>query len=153
MLTLFHFKRYERLFFLNKIRTPLFISVHPDAVLDDVEEAYDEPNYNNYNTSPDPPSPYADLEKKYRKNRFNRQRSRNRNTALTDPLAVNGNRQSSPKKANGNKVQKGTKPKKKTSQNVKASNNVKAAPHPATRPARPSQPAQPSRGKKRPIKK
>ena len=36
--------------------------VHPDVVLDDVE-VIDEPNFNNYNTSPDPPSPYADLEK------------------------------------------------------------------------------------------
>lgn len=43
-------------------------------VLDEVDEVLDEPNYNNFNTSPDPPSPYADLEKKYRKNKFNKAR-------------------------------------------------------------------------------
>jgi hypothetical protein len=48
--------------------------IHPDVVLDDPYEVIDEPNFNNYNTSPDPPSPYADLEKKYRKNKFNRNR-------------------------------------------------------------------------------
>ena len=40
-------------------------------VLDDVLEEIEEPNFNHPNTSPDPPSPYADLEKKYRKNKNN----------------------------------------------------------------------------------
>ncbi len=38
-------------------------------------EVFDEPNYNNPNTSPDPPGPYAELEKKYRKNKFARKKS------------------------------------------------------------------------------
>ncbi len=63
-------------------------------VLDEVGEALDEPNYNNFNTSPDPPSPYADLEKKYRKNKFNKAR-KNAPTELygTHGLApVNGSK-------------------------------------------------------------
>ncbi|MBN1278684.1 MAG: hypothetical protein K9I59_03890 [Chlorobium sp.] len=78
-------------------------TVHPDVVLDDVDEVIDEPNFNNPNTSPDPPSPYADLEKKYRKNRFNK--SRNKKTpespgynSLFAPV--------SPKASRSNKVQK-----------------------------------------------
>lgn len=72
-------------------------------VLDDVDEVIDEPNFNNPNTSPDPPSPYADLEKKYRKNRFNK--SRNKKTS--DPLGYNTLLAPvSPKASRGNKVQK-----------------------------------------------
>jgi len=44
------------------------------VVLDEADAALDEPNFNNFNTSPEPPSPYADLEKKYRKNKFNKTR-------------------------------------------------------------------------------
>lgn len=44
-------------------------------VSDDFEEALEEPNFNHPNTSPDPPSPYADLEKKYRKNKFNKKKN------------------------------------------------------------------------------
>lgn len=44
-------------------------------VSDDFDEGVDEPNFNNPNTSPDPPSPYADLEKKYRRNKFNRKKT------------------------------------------------------------------------------
>jgi len=44
-------------------------------VSDDFDEGVDEPNFNNPNTSPDPPSPYADLEKKYRRNKFNRKKN------------------------------------------------------------------------------
>jgi len=73
------------------------------VVLDDVDEVIDEPNFNNPNTSPDPPSPYADLEKKYRKNRFNK--SRNKKTS--DPLGYNTLLAPvSPKASRGNKVQK-----------------------------------------------
>lgn len=71
-------------------------------VLDEVDEALDEPNYNNFNTSPDPPSPYADLEKKYRKNKFNKAR-KNAPTELYGthgPVSVNGS------KSNGKKFQK-----------------------------------------------
>ncbi|NTU96730.1 MAG: hypothetical protein HGA62_02810 [Chlorobiaceae bacterium] len=83
--------------------------VHPDEVLDDFE-VIDEPNFNNFNTSPEPPSPYADLEKKYRKNRFNK----NRNKKPSDLFGVNGvTLQPEAKGANGNKLQK-RKPKKKT---------------------------------------
>ncbi|UWX57711.1 hypothetical protein NY406_11090 [Chlorobaculum sp. MV4-Y] len=53
----------------------MYNKIHPDVVLDEADEALDEPNYNNFNTSPDPPSPYADLEKKYRKNKFNKTRN------------------------------------------------------------------------------
>ena len=78
-------------------------------VLDDVDEVIDEPNFNNHNTSPDPPSPYADLEKKYRKNRFNK----NRPKSSSDLFGVNGSGlHSGPKSADGNKPQK-RKPKKK----------------------------------------
>ena len=81
--------------------------VHPDVVLDDVDEVIDEPNFNNHNTSPEPPSPYADLEKKYRKNRFNKNRSK-----PSSDLFGAGKHPVS-KSADGNKLQK-RKPKKKT---------------------------------------
>ncbi|NHQ59500.1 hypothetical protein G9409_02645 [Chlorobium sp. BLA1] len=84
--------------------------VHPDVVLDDVDEVIDEPNFNNYKTSPDPPSPYADLEKKYRKNRFNKIR----NKTTSDIFGVSGaGKHPSPKSTDGNKPQK-RKPKKKS---------------------------------------
>ena len=73
-------------------------------------EVIDEPNFNNFNTSPEPPSPYADLEKKYRKNRFNK----NRNKKTSDLFGVSGVApQLASNSTNGNKVQK-RKPKKKT---------------------------------------
>ena len=76
-------------------------------VLDDVVEVIDEPNFNNYNTSPDPPSPYADLEKKYRKNRFNK------NKTPSTLFGVNGvGKHPVANGADGNKLQK-RKPKKK----------------------------------------
>lgn len=83
--------------------------VHPEEALDDLE-VIDEPNFNNFNTSPEPPSPYADLEKKYRKNRFNK----SRNKKSSDLFGVNGvTVQPVVKTVNGNKLQK-RKPKKKT---------------------------------------
>jgi hypothetical protein len=87
----------------------LSITVHPDEVLDDFE-VIDEPNFNNFNTSPEPPSPYADLEKKYRKNRFNK--SRNKKTSDLFGVTAAG-QQPAAKSVNGNKPQK-RKPKKKT---------------------------------------
>jgi hypothetical protein len=88
----------------------LLNKVHPDVVLDDVDEVIDEPNFNNHNTSPDPPSPYADLEKKYRKNRFNKSRTK----ASSDLFGVNGaGKHPVAKSTDGNKLQK-RKPKKKT---------------------------------------
>jgi len=80
------------------------------VVLDDVDEVIDEPNFNNHNTSPDPPSPYADLEKKYRKNRFNK--SRTKSTANIFGVSSAG-KYTVAKSADGNKPQK-RKPKKKT---------------------------------------
>lgn len=77
--------------------------IHPDVVLDDVYEVIDEPNFNNFNTSPDPPSPYADLEKKYRKNKFNRARKNGTTTSL---YGTHGPQQSSGTNVSGNKVQK-----------------------------------------------
>lgn len=71
-------------------------------VLDDVDEVIDEPNFNNYNTSPDPPSPYADLEKKYRKNKFNR----NRKNHPSDLYGTNGLTAANGTKNSGGKVQK-----------------------------------------------
>ncbi|MCX6178479.1 MAG: hypothetical protein NT163_03765 [Chlorobiales bacterium] len=88
--------------------------VHPEVVLDDVDEVIDEPNFNNHNTSPDPPSPYADLEKKYRKNRFNKGRSKN--TSEFFSVSSTGGRSVS-KSSDGNKLQK-RKPKKKPSSKV-----------------------------------
>ncbi|MEI6758049.1 MAG: hypothetical protein FDX18_00145 [Chlorobium sp.] len=85
-------------------------TVHPDVVLDDVEEVIDEPNFNNHNTSPHPPSPYADLEKKYRKNRFNKSRTK----SASDFFGVSSSGiYAMPKSADGNKLQK-RKPKKKS---------------------------------------
>ncbi|ACD91334.1 conserved hypothetical protein [Chlorobium limicola DSM 245] len=78
--------------------------VHPDAVLDDVDEVIDEPNFNNPNTSPDPPSPYADLEKKYRKNRFNK--SRNKPQSSDSPGNSSLHKADSSKATRGNKIQK-----------------------------------------------
>lgn len=79
------------------------------GVLDDVEEFVDEPNFNNHNTSPHPPSPYADLEKKYRKNRFYKSRPK-----ATGEYAgmINGNVAPVSRNVDGNKVQK-RKPRKK----------------------------------------
>lgn len=71
-------------------------------VLDDVEEVIDEPNFNNFNTSPDPPSPYADLEKKYRRNKFNRPRK----NSSTDPYGMNGVAPIGGTKSSGNKSPK-----------------------------------------------
>ncbi len=93
-------------------------------VLDDVDEVIDEPNFNNHNTSPDPPSPYADLEKKYRKNRFNK----NRNKTTSDLFGVNGSGQHSVlKSADGNKPQKRKSKKKpfsKVSRNTSGKRNA-----------------------------
>ncbi|MEI6848220.1 MAG: hypothetical protein WCK32_09380 [Chlorobiaceae bacterium] len=78
-------------------------------VLDDVDEVIDEPNFNNYNTSPDPPSPYADLEKKYRHNRFNKVKKK----GTVDIFGVNSSGKHTPSKSvDGNKPQK-RKPKRK----------------------------------------
>ncbi len=94
---------------MNINRKKLLKNVHPDVVLDDEDEVIDEPNFNNHNTSPDPPSPYADLEKKYRKNRFNK----SRNQSGSDLFGVNGpGIYSVAKSADGNKLQK-RKPKRK----------------------------------------
>jgi len=70
-------------------------------VSDDFEEALEEPNFNNPNTSPDPPSPYADLEKKYRKNKFNK--NKNHYPAL---FGTQGMEQPESPKTSGNKVRK-----------------------------------------------
>ena len=86
----------------------MLTTVHPDVVLDDVE-VIDEPNFNNHNTSPDPPSPYADLEKKYRKNRFNKSRTK----TTSEYFSVSSGVHAAAKSADGNKPQK-RKPKKKT---------------------------------------
>jgi hypothetical protein len=79
--------------------------IHPDVVLDDPYEVVDEPNYNNFNTSPDPPSPYADLEKKYRRNKFNRAK-KNSPASSTTLFGTHGLTQSAGTKLSGNKVQK-----------------------------------------------
>ncbi|NTU67763.1 MAG: hypothetical protein HGB02_02655 [Chlorobiaceae bacterium] len=76
---------------------------HPDVVLDVDYEVIDEPNFNNFNTSPEPPSPYADLEKKYRKNKFNRARNNGTTTSL---YGTHGLPQSSGTKVTGNHIQK-----------------------------------------------
>jgi len=92
---------------LNINKNNLLNTVHPDVVLDDFDEVIDEPNYNNHNTSPEPPSPYADLEKKYRKNRFNK------NKTPSALFGVNGvGKHPVSSGADGNKLQK-RKPKKK----------------------------------------
>ncbi|MEC9487732.1 MAG: hypothetical protein UMU76_09620 [Prosthecochloris sp.] len=69
---------------------------------DDFGEIADEPNYNNPNTSPDPPSPYADLEKKYRKNKFNKKK----NSYYPELYGTSGVDISKSTKASGNKSQK-----------------------------------------------
>ena len=76
---------------------------HPDLVLDDFDEAIDEPNFNHPNTSPEPPSPYADLEKKFRKNKFNKKKSTSYYPELygTSGISVAGGT-----KASGNKSHK-----------------------------------------------
>ncbi len=67
-------------------------------VLDGFEEVLEEPNFNNPNTSPEPPSPYADLEKKYRKNKFNKKKNYypelygTQGLDLTERQAVSGNK-------------------------------------------------------------
>ncbi|NTU94249.1 MAG: hypothetical protein HGB29_07345 [Chlorobiaceae bacterium] len=94
--------------------------IHPDAVLDDVYEVIDEPNFNNFNTSPDPPSPYADLEKKYRKNKFNR--ARNSGTATPSLFGTHGLTQPGGTKASGNKVQKKKNRKAPTAKPSRSSN-------------------------------
>jgi hypothetical protein len=76
--------------------------------MDDVE-VIDEPNFNNPNTSPDPPSPYADLEKKYRKNRYNKSRSKSPSDYFS---AGGGGAHPASKSVDGNKLPK-RKPKKK----------------------------------------
>jgi hypothetical protein len=96
--------------------------VHPEVVLDDVDEVIEEPNFNNYNTSPEPPSPYADLEKKYRKNRFNKGRSKNPSEFFS--VSATASRPAS-KSADGNKLQQKRKPKKKTSSKVYRSTSGK----------------------------
>ncbi|MCW8796991.1 MAG: hypothetical protein OQK67_08015 [Chlorobium sp.] len=88
-------------------------------VLDDVEEVLDEPNFNNPNTSPDPPSPYADLEKKFRKNKFNKKKN-----YYPELFGTQGVEQSEAQKVTGNKVRKkkAAKPKRKpTSKNKRYS--------------------------------
>jgi hypothetical protein len=107
--------------FLNLKLSNLQNKIHPDVALDDIHEVIDEPNYNNFNTSPDPPSPYADLEKKYRKNKFNRARK----TGTTSLYGTAGPGPSSGSKVSGNKVQK-------------RKNSKPASPKPSTRPSRPS---------------
>ena len=95
-------------------------------VLDVDYEVIDEPNFNNFNTSPDPPSPYADLEKKYRKNKFNRARKNGPTTAAT-LFGTHGLPQSNGTKVTGNKIQK--------------KKNRKA---PSAKPSRPSKGKRPS---------
>jgi len=82
----------------------LLNKVHPDVVLDDVDQGIDEPNFNNFNPSPDPPSPYADLEKKYRKNRFNK----SRNSSSSDGVGKSASKSHPLSNASGggNKVHK-----------------------------------------------
>lgn len=70
-------------------------------VSDDFEEACDEPNFNNHNTSPDPPSPYAELEKKYRKKKFTRKKS-----YYPELFGTTGIDSDARPKVSGNKAQK-----------------------------------------------
>ncbi len=81
-------------------------------VSDDFEAVLEEPNFNNPNTSPDPPSPYADLEKRYRKNRFNKKKS-----YYPELFGTQGLDLSERPGTSGNKIRKkkGTKPKRKPS--------------------------------------
>jgi len=98
--------------------------IHPDVVLDDVEEVIDEPNYNNFNTSPEPPSPYADLEKKYRKNKFNRAR-KNSPSGLygtSGPVPANGSKPAGKKfQKKRSKKSSAPKPSRQANGNNKAS--------------------------------
>ncbi len=71
-------------------------------VSDDFDEAIDEPNFNNPNTSPEPPSPYADLEKKFRKNKFNKKKS----SYYPELYGTNGISIANGTKASGNKSHK-----------------------------------------------
>ncbi|ARM31648.1 hypothetical protein [Prosthecochloris sp. HL-130-GSB] len=80
-------------------------------VSDDFDEVLDEPNFNNPNTSPEPPSPYADLEKKYRKNKFNKKKSNyypelygTSGISVADGSRATGNK--SRKKNNGSRSRK-----------------------------------------------
>jgi len=100
--------------------------IHPDVVLDDVYEVVDEPNYNNFNTSPDPPSPYADLEKKYRRNKFNRAR-KNGSSTTTSLFGTHGLPQSNGTKAAGNKVHKKKNRKAPTAKPSRPSNGSRRA--------------------------
>ncbi|MCG8345218.1 MAG: hypothetical protein MI685_08705 [Chlorobiales bacterium] len=85
---------------------------HPEVVSDDFKEVLEEPNFNNPNTSPDPPSPYADLEKRYRKNKFNKKKNCYPELFGTQGLDLSGRSSIS-----GNKIRKkkATKPKRKPS--------------------------------------
>ncbi len=81
-------------------------------VSDDFEEVLEEPNFNNPNTSPEAPSPYADLEKKYRKNKFNKKKN-----YYPELFGTQGVDLSERQKISGNKVRKKktARPKRKTS--------------------------------------
>ncbi len=70
-------------------------------VSDDFEEVLEEPNFNNPNTSPDPPSPYADLEKRYRKNKFNKKKN-----SYPELFGTQGLELSERPSSSGNKVRK-----------------------------------------------
>ena len=80
-------------------------------VSDDFEEVLEEPNFNNPNTSPEAPSPYADLEKKYRKNKFNKKKN-----YYPELFGTQGVDLSERQKISGNKVRKKetARPKRKT---------------------------------------
>jgi len=110
-----------------RIKRPINLQnkIHPDVVLDDVCEVIDEPNFNNFNTSPDPPSPYAELEKKYRKNKFNRVRKDNGTT--TTLFGTHGLPQSNGTNAPGNKVQKKKSRKPSNTRSTRSSNGKRAS--------------------------
>ncbi len=84
-------------------------------VSDDFEEILEEPNFNNPNTSPDPPSPYADLEKRYRKNKFNKKKNSYPGLFGTQGLELSERPSSS-----GNKVRKKKSAKSKRKPSSKA---------------------------------
>ncbi|PWW82871.1 hypothetical protein CR164_03805 [Prosthecochloris marina] len=81
-------------------------------VSDDFNQVLEEPNFNNPNTSPDPPSPYADLEKRYRKNKFNKKKN-----YYPELFGTQGVDLSERPSNSGNKVRKkkASKPKRKPS--------------------------------------
>jgi hypothetical protein len=110
----------------HKLLINLQNKIHPDVVLDDVYEVIDEPNYNNFNTSPDPPSPYADLEKKYRKNKFNRAR-KNGTTTTPTLFGTHGLSQSGGTKASGNKANNKKKNRKAPTSKPSRNSNGKRA--------------------------